>query len=64
MAAMAWGQFPFVGFPVGAGHGLRAKSGLTASLDATARMWDSSSGECKQTFSGHTGVVTSAAFSA
>ena len=35
---------------------------LTASDDETARMWDSFSGECKQTFSGHTGYVMSAVF--
>ena len=37
---------------------------VTASLDKTAKIWDSSTGECKQTLAGHTDWVTSAAFSA
>jgi len=37
---------------------------LTASFDGTAKIWDSSTGECKQTLSGHGGHVRSAVFSA
>ena len=37
---------------------------LTASDDKTAKIWDRSTGECKQTFSGHGGVIWSAIFSA
>ena len=36
---------------------------LTAS-DETAKIWDASTGECKQTFSGHSNFVRSAVFSA
>merc|ERR1712129_309744 len=39
-------------------------SDLTASHDKIAKIWDSSTGECKQTFSGHASVVWSAVFSA
>jgi len=37
---------------------------LTLSLDRTAKIWDSSTGECKQTLTGHSDTLTSAAFSA
>ena len=37
---------------------------LTASDDSTAKIWDVSTGECKQTFSGHSNLVWSAVFSA
>ena len=37
---------------------------LTASNDKTAKIWDAATGECKQTFSGHSDTVWSAAFSA
>jgi len=37
---------------------------VTASQDHTAKIWDSSTGECKQTLSGHEGCVNSAVFSA
>merc|ERR1712028_322773 len=37
---------------------------LTASDDETAKIWDASTGECKQTLSGHSGYVFSAVFSA
>merc|ERR1712217_142075 len=33
-------------------------------MGKTAKLWDSSTGECKQTLSGHTGYVSSAVFSA
>merc|ERR1711990_1203044 len=36
---------------------------LTASLDNTAKIWDISTGDCKQTFSGHGRSVISAVFS-
>ena len=37
---------------------------VTASLDRTAKIWDSSNGECKQTLCGHGHEVLSAVFSA
>ena len=37
---------------------------LTASDDSTAKIWDSSTGECQQTLSGHGSWVWSAVFSA
>merc|ERR1711865_378318 len=37
---------------------------LTASHDTTAKIWETSTGECKQTFSGHTKRLWSAVFSA
>ena len=37
---------------------------LTASGDRTAKIWDSFTGECRQTLSGHGGIVPSAVFSA
>jgi len=37
---------------------------LTGSVDATAKIWDASTGECKRTFSGHSEGVFSAVFSA
>ena len=40
------------------------RSVLTASSDETAKIWESSTGECKQTFSGHSNYVMSAVFSA
>ena len=36
---------------------------LTASDDNTAKIWDSATGECKQTLSGHSRLVRSAVFS-
>ena len=37
---------------------------LTASGDKTAKIWDTTTGKCKQTLSGHDGAVRSAVFSA
>ena len=37
---------------------------LTATDDATAKLWSVESGECTQTFAGHDGTVMSAVFSA
>merc|ERR1712057_78476 len=37
---------------------------LTGSRDRTAKSWCATTGECKQTFSGHAGLVISAVFSA
>ena len=37
---------------------------LTASLDRTAKVWDSCTGECKLTLAGHDDPVFSAVFSA
>ena len=37
---------------------------LTASKDKTAKIWDTTTGECKQTLSGHAEAVWSAVFSA
>ena len=37
---------------------------LTGSSDKTAKIWDTTTGECKQTLSGHAGEVNSAVFSA
>ena len=37
---------------------------LSASVDKTAKIWDISTGERKQTLSGHGGAVNSAVFSA
>merc|ERR1712096_581765 len=36
---------------------------LTASADSTAKIWDASTGECKQTLAGHEGMVFSAVLS-
>ena len=35
---------------------------LTASIDKTAKLWSTQTGQCLQTFSGHKGVVNSAVF--
>ena len=40
-----------------------APKALTASYDKTAKIWDCSTGECKQTLSGHRDHVISAVFS-
>ena len=37
---------------------------LAGSLDKTAKIWSTASGECLQTLSGHTGSVLSAVFAA
>ena len=37
---------------------------LTASYDTTAKIWSSATGECTQTFRGHTNGIMSAVFSA
>ena len=34
---------------------------LTGSADKTAKLWDLATGQCRQTFSGHTGSVSAVA---
>ena len=46
-------------------HALQRVQGskvITASSDKTCRLWDSATGECLQTLSGHTDEVFSCAF--